>query len=115
MAKQADKETPEEKAVRQEVELKRENERWKDYAGALLIAMPILLGALAISGLKATYSIVSAVSGVAAIISVVLWYGRDKNQSLYVNGREYPIFLFSASCLFAIQAVFLCFSFLIIS
>lgn len=115
MATQPNKETPEERAVREEAELKKENERWKDYASALLIAMPILLGALAISGLKTTYSIISAVTGVLGIISIVLWYGRDKNQTLLVSGREYPIFLFSTSCLFAIQATFLCFAFLGIS
>jgi len=114
MAIQPNKETPEEKAVREEAELKKENERWKDYAGALLIAMPILLGALAISGSKTTYSIISAVTGIIGIISVVLWHGRDNNQPVHVYDREYPIFLFSASCLFAIQTIFLCFSFLTI-
>jgi len=112
MTTQPDKGTPEEKTAREEAELKKENERWKDYAGALLIAMPILLGALAISGLRTAYSIISAVTGIFGIISVVLWHGRDNNQP--VHGREYPIYLFSASCLFAIQAVFLCFSFLTI-
>lgn len=114
MAIQPNKERPEEKAATEEAELKKENERWRDYAGALMIAMPILLGALAISGLKTTYSIISAVTGVLGIISVVLWYGRDKTECVSINNREYPLFLFSASCLFAIQAAFLCFAFLII-
>lgn len=114
MATKQNKETLEEKAVREEAELKKENERWKDYASVLLIAMPILLGALAVSGLKTTYSIVSAVMGILGIISVVLWYGRDRTQNVVVNNREYPVFLFLGSCLFAIQAVFLCFSFLVI-
>ena len=113
MVAQVGKETPQEKTAQEEAELKKENERWKDYASALLIAMPILLGALAIGGLKTTYSIISAVTGTVGIMSVVLWHGRDTNQSLRIHGREYPRFLFSASSLFAMQAAFLCFSFLI--
>jgi len=99
--------------TQEERELKKENERWKDYANALLIAMPVLLAALAISGIKTCFSLICGIAGVAGIILVILWYGRDKSYYLFIRGRKYPTFLFWASCSIGIQAVFLCFAFLI--
>jgi hypothetical protein len=109
------KETPEEKALREEIEieLEKENKRWKDYANALLIAMPILLAALAITGLKTSYSITSAIAAVVGIVLVVLWYARDTNDHRGTPYNKYPWTLYYASYAFGIQAVFLCFAFLI--
>jgi hypothetical protein len=112
MAIEPSEETPEEKALREESEFRKENERWKDYASALLIAMPVLLAALAISGLKTCYSIISAFAAVAGIVLVVLWYARDTNYHQCTPSGKYPTFLYYASWCFGIQVVFLCFAFL---
>jgi len=99
-----EEETAEEKALR------KENDRWKDYGGALLIAIPILLGGLALSQQKTLQSTVSAVAGFVAIVLVLLWYGRDKNSAVLTPGNRYPTFLFYASFSFGVQIAFLAFA-----
>lgn len=109
MAKETNEETPEEK------ELRKENERWKDYASALLIAVPILLAGLAISGQKTWASIISGIAGTVAIVLVVLWYARDSNFRQFTPRDKYPTTLYYASWFFGIQVAFLFFSLLIIA
>jgi hypothetical protein len=87
-----------------------ENKRWKDYAGALLIAMPVLLASLAIADRKTVYSIISGFAGLVGIIFSVLWYAR--NGRSFMIRKRYPIFLFGASCFFGIQAAMLAFAIL---
>jgi hypothetical protein len=101
-----DDETPEEK------QLKKENERWKDYANALLIAIPVLLAGLALSGMKTGNSIASGFAGLAGIVLVIFWYGRDKTITLLTPLNRYPTFLFYASCCFGVQVGCLAFAFL---
>lgn len=93
-----------------EKELKKENERWKDYANALLIAIPVLLAGLALSDPKKEYAILSAVFGILAIGLVVIWYGRDSNVNRWTPGGRYPSFLFYATCFFGVQMTFLTFA-----
>lgn len=100
-----DNETPEEK-------LKKENERWKDYAGALLIAIPVLLAGLALSGMKTGNSIASGFAGLAGILLVIFWYGRDRNISILTPLKKYPTFLFWASCCLGVQTACLALTFL---
>jgi hypothetical protein len=83
VATQPDEETPEEK------ERRKENERWKDYANALLIAIPILLAGLAISGEKTWISIVSGWFGIAGLMLVIFWYGRDTNLRRFTPHNKY--------------------------
>jgi len=97
--------------TQEEWQLKKENERWKDYASALLIAIPILLAALTISGLNTCYSLISGIAAIAGIVLVVFWYGRDRNYYWFRHRRKYPKFLAWASLCFGVQAVFLCFAF----
>lgn len=91
----------------QEKELSKENKRWKDYAGALLIAIPVLLAALVISQQRTIDSIVSAIAGIAGIILVVLWYGRDSNIRRFTPSRKYPTMLYYASICIGAQCTFL--------
>jgi hypothetical protein len=100
--------------TQEEWELRKENERWKDYASVLLIAIPLLLGGLALSGQRTYCSIASGVLGLAGIIFVVLWYGRDKNRYQFIRGIKYPKWLVYASSCFGLQAGFLVVSFFVI-
>ena len=93
-----------------EKELKKENERWKDYANALLIAVPVILAGLALSDPKELYAILSAVSSILTIAFVVMWYGRDKTERRWTPAGRYPTFLFYASCFFGVQITFLTFA-----
>jgi hypothetical protein len=106
MSADRNEETPHEKALR------KENERWKEYASALLIAMPVLLGGLALSDQKSGYSIASGFACLVGIVLVVLWYGRDNNYSKGTPGRRYPTLLFYASCCFGFQAACLAVAFM---
>lgn len=101
MANPPDEETVAEK------ELRKENERWKDYAGALLIAIPVLLAGLAITDRKTAGSIISAIAGIVAMVLVVFWYGRDSNSCRFTRGNKYPTFLYYGSIFFGIQMTFL--------
>jgi len=92
-----DEETPKEK------ELRKENERWKDYANALLIAMPILLAGVTLSNQRGGYSLASAITCFAGIVLVTLWYGRDSNFSRFTPGGKYPTYLYYASACFGLQ------------
>jgi hypothetical protein len=100
--------------TQEERELKKESERWKDYASVLLIAIPLLLGGLALSDQRTYCSFASGVLGFLGIIFVVLWYGRDKNYYTFIRGRKYPAFLVWASSCFGLQAGFLVVSFFVI-
>ena len=73
-------------------ELGEENKQWKDYANALLIAMPVLIAALSFKQSTNGVAIVSALAGVVGIILTALWYGRDRNCYQWVpkNKYKYP-------------------------
>jgi hypothetical protein len=96
-----------------ERELRKENERWKDYANALLIAMPVLLVGLTLSKQGAGYSIASAIACFVGIVLVTLWYGRDSNLSRFTPGGKYPTFLYYASVCFGLQVASLAFALII--
>jgi hypothetical protein len=95
-------------------ELGEENKQWKDYANALLIAMPVLIAALSFKQSTNGVAIVSALAGVVGIILTALWYGRDRNCYQWVpkNKYKYPSFLWYASCCLGLQAATLFFAFL---
>jgi hypothetical protein len=85
-------------------EIKAENERWKDYSSSLLIAIPVLLAGITIADPKTVSSILSAIAGLAGLVLVVMWHGRDKN---WIVWDKYPGYLLWASSCFGAQAFFL--------
>ena len=93
-------------------ELRQENERWKDYANALLIAMPVLLVGLTLSKQETGYSIASAFACFVGIVLVTLWYGRDSNLYRFTPGGKYPTFLYYAGVSLGLQVAFLAFAFM---
>ena len=80
--------------------LQKEYDRWKDYASALLIANPVLLAGIALASQNHVLSGLAGFAGVFGLISVVMWYARERNW----QWRSKPLFLVLASILLGVQA-----------
>jgi hypothetical protein len=92
---------------------KEELKRWKDYAGAILIAMPIILAVTALAKPSTGFSlyfIISIVAGLISIGSTVMWYA---GESTWKIGRDKPGLLLIASWGFGLQLGILIAGFLV--
>ncbi len=100
-------ETPEEREIR------KENDYWKDYANTLMIATPILMGVLELTGRQRWVSASSGLAGIAGLVFIVFWYGRTRNSSRYTLRSKYPTALYWATLCFGLQIMLLFVSFVV--
>jgi hypothetical protein len=86
---------------------KEEITRWKSFANALLITMPLLFTGMAIFNDKTTYFFLSGSFALIGTLAVVLWHSWESNWH-FGKGRL-PALLVIADYCFALQVIFLVF------
>jgi len=98
----------------------------KDYAAAILVAMPIIFGVTKIgstadassaanknSGMVSFAANTSLIAGLLGILFIILWLTGESSWEIKINGRKEPGPLYLASWIFGIQLGLLIASYLL--
>lgn len=86
--------------------LEREYQRWKDYAGVLLVAMTIILGFVStmLGNNSNALLRLTGLFGLIGIVFIILWHTREQ---VWHFPPKKPALLFFASMCFGLQVGFL--------
>lgn len=86
-----------------------ELKKWKPFANALLITMPIMFTGTALFSDKSKWFYPSGFCALIGIILVVLWYSFENTTAIIRNNKKLPSFLWFADIFFGLQFIFLLF------